>query len=416
MLLTRFRRVIQRIRTRGIGDTLQIAAYRIAGAPALPMFEKAARHTLALRKRARSPSVIIRSTLDWNFPYLQRPHHMARALAAAGLNVTYVTPASGYDRIFSVSAVEPRLYVTPHLQAALASVDYPILLVLSTDMRFARSDLEQVWRRGGLVIYDYLDAIDDTVSNAVVTPNRIALHHELLGRTDDTLCLASADSLFAELSLHRSMNLALVENGVDLSHFGVPRNPQRLDPAARAVLTRGRPVAGYFGALAHWIDYDLLRAASESLPHVDFVLIGNDYDGSRRSLQNVPANLHVLPPVDYAVLPYYGRFFDAALIPFKVNAITEATSPLKLFEYMALGLPIVSTPIREAFKYKSVRTAGTPSDFAAAVESALARRSDPDIQRVLASEAHAGSWAARARVVVSAVEDHLQGSNSAKYM
>ncbi|MBQ5347017.1 MAG: glycosyltransferase, partial [Ruminococcus sp.] len=71
------------------------------------------------------------------------------------------------------------------------------------------------------------------------------------------------------------------------------------------------------------------------------------------------------------VLPYYATHFSVCTIPFLVNDITQATSPIKLFEYMALGKPIVTTAMNECKKYKSVMIAEDKKDFLEKIEKAI---------------------------------------------
>src|SRR6185437_9908466 len=193
-------------------------------------------------------------------------------------------------------------------------------------------------------------------------------HKSLLKRQGDTICLASASALYDDAALYRKKDLVLVENGVDSAHFKVERSKEGLDRKLLEILKKGHPIAGYFGALADWLDYDLIRATAGQLPYVEFVLIGIDYDGSVKALHDAPPNVHILPPVPYALLPRVAVWFDIALLPFRLNHITAATSPLKLFEYMALQIPIVSTSVREVLKYKSVVRADDACAFAAAIE------------------------------------------------
>jgi len=88
-------------------------------------------------------------------------------------------------------------------------------------------------------------------------------------------------------------------------------------------------------------------------------------------------NMHFLGRRPYADLPAYCKAFDVGLIPFKVNRLTEAVNPIKLREYLAAGLPVVSSPMPEVKLYSHlIEVVDTPDEFVRAVDAALA--SEPD--------------------------------------
>lgn len=111
-------------------------------------------------------------------------------------------------------------------------------------------------------------------------------------------------------------------------------------------------VLGFFGLLAEWVDFDLIYDVATALPDWQLEFIGKvDYLPERvQSLSNVK----ILPPVAFTALAQSIQHWRAAWIPFKVNDLTEAVNPLKLREYLAAGLPTLSTPMPEAFALKDL--------------------------------------------------------------
>jgi hypothetical protein len=173
-------------------------------------------------------------------------------------------------------------------------------------------------------------------------------------------------------------------------------------PAALRNFVGGtRRVIGYYGALAKWFDYDLVAKLARARQDWNILLIGYDYDGS---LQNARlerlANVRIVPAVPYAELPRHAVWFDVAMIPFKVNEITLATSPIKLFEYMAMGLPVVTTALPECRKYPSVHVAQDHDHFIRLMESAWARNEEADYRRLLSRDAEANSWQLKAQHIL----------------
>lgn len=184
----------------------------------------------------------------------------------------------------------------------------------------------------------------------------------------------------------------LVPHGVDFAHFAAART---LPPAAVPADLRAvpRPVFGYMGLISDYVDLELLAAAAQRRPGWSFVLIGN---ASCRldAVAGVP-NVHVLGPRPYAELPGYCRGFDVGLIPFRMNRLTRAVNPIKLRDYLAAGLPVVSAPMREVMRYRpAVLPAETLDEFLAACTVALemAGRGDAAARQDLVRDE---SWAAR---------------------
>jgi glycosyltransferase involved in cell wall biosynthesis len=199
----------------------------------------------------------------------------------------------------------------------------------------------------------------------------------------------------------------LCPNGVDFAHFArhdATRNPP--DDLA-PILARRRPIIGYYGALAEWFDYDLVAYAAKALPDHEFVLIGPDYDGTMRSRDLFTlANVNWLGVKEYAELASYLRYFDVATIPFLVNEVTHSVSPIKLFEYMAGGRPIVTTDLRECARYSVVQVAKTPPDFVDEIRRAVRRGQDPAFRELLRNTARANTWDVRAGTLIDAAARH----------
>jgi glycosyltransferase involved in cell wall biosynthesis len=212
---------------------------------------------------------------------------------------------------------------------------------------------------------------------------------------------ASALDLHAQLLVRRP-DAVLCPNGVDYRHFagfGSPELPEAMGPA----LAAGNPVIGYYGALAEWIDYELLLHAATALPDHSFVFIGPDYDGSMKeaSVFSLP-NVWWLGVRKYEDLPAYLHHFDVATIPFKVNEVTHSVSPIKLFEYMAGGRPVVTTALRECARYPAVLVAEDAGDWVAKLGDAEKLRLDPEHQALLRRAARANTWDQRVGTLIEA--------------
>jgi len=222
------------------------------------------------------------------------------------------------------------------------------------------------------------------------------MERDLVRRSD--LVLTSSEKLCSD-RIAINPNTRFVTHGVDVGHFGRALDQGVEVPADLRDLPR--PVIGFFGLLADWVDLDLVRAMALARSRWSFVLVGKQTTGlgAVRALPNV----HLLGQKPYALLPAYCRGFDVGIIPFRTSDLTLRANPLKLREYLAAGLPVVSTPLPEVARYGSLvhLAEGAPA-FIEAVATALGERS-PALDRARFSAMESESWEAR----VAEIERHI---------
>jgi glycosyltransferase involved in cell wall biosynthesis len=245
-----------------------------------------------------------------------------------------------------------------------------------------------------LVIYH---CVDEYSAFSGVSRETIArMERDLVRRAD--LVLTSSERLCSE-RIEINPNTRFVTHGVDVGHFARALDAGLEVPADLRDLPR--PVIGFFGLLADWVDLDLVRAMAMARPRWSFVLVGKQATGvgAVRGLQNV----HLLGQKPYALLPAYCRGFDVGIIPFRSNDLTLRANPLKLREYLAAGLPVVSTPLPEVARYRSfVHLAEGATGFTRAVTASLGERS-PALDRARALAMESESWETR----VAEIERHI---------
>ena len=188
--------------------------------------------------------------------------------------------------------------------------------------------------------------------------------------------LAKVDAVFSvsrqlqEARRPRTGESHFLPQGVDLDHFQ-GGTPDADDPLAGMP----RPIIGFHGLLSEWIDVDLMVRCANAYPSMTFVVIGR-CDVDPTALAACP-NVRMLGPVPYRDLPGYIRGFDVGLIPFRVNQLTVASNPLKLIEYLALGVPVVSTDLPEVRRFQPHVTIGEDPDmFIAALAGAVGHTSE----------------------------------------
>lgn len=230
------------------------------------------------------------------------------------------------------------------------------------------------------------------------------MEQSLLDRCD--LVLATAEELCSTKSKPGKQPL-LLSHGVDFERFNAcaaaVERPEQLCGIAK-------PIIGFFGALSAWLDYDLIAGLAAARPEWSFVFIGPaDTDISRISAY---ANIHLIGKVPYEQLPRYAACFDAGIIPFQVNELTRSVNPLKLLEYLSLGIPVVSSYMPDVERFSDVVTiAHSPQDFLAALDGALADDT-PELRQMRIERARSNSWQAVAQrfsQLVTAAEETITG-------
>jgi hypothetical protein len=138
-------------------------------------------------------------------------------------------------------------------------------------------------------------------------------------------------------------------------------------------------------------------------PDWQFILIGPDHDHSLpSSLLGLP-NLHWLGSRPYAQLPDYLKFFNAALIPFHLNPITMAASPLKLYEYLAAGKAVISTPIHEATQLPGILLAQDAAGFSSQLHQAYVLDQDATYLAHSDHLARQNTWDMRAKLIINSL-------------
>jgi len=265
------------------------------------------------------------------------------------------------------------------------------------------------------VIYDITDDWTRIKQRASVT--------RLVERQDAALC-AMADAVIvcserlADLKRPLSRHVHLIPNGVNAAHYAGVRDGAGSAPSTTATASWKRPVLGYTGTVhPDRVDIELVRAIALGWPG-SLALIGPDHlragDVARLDLPNV----HRLGPVPYAEVPDYMRAFDASIVPHRMTEFTESLNPIKLWEYLAGGKPIVSTDVAGFRDFPClVRLARTAGEFLAAAQAAVAESATPEGDALAAQRravARDHSWGVRVdaieQVIADAVERRSKGT------
>jgi glycosyltransferase involved in cell wall biosynthesis len=264
-----------------------------------------------------------------------------------------------------------------------------------------------------LVVYH---CVDDIAAQAGIDAASFrAAERRFVARAD--LVLASAPALAARMRAlvldtatadHTGATVLEAPNVADTALFATALDPGPID-AALATLPQPRVV--FTGAIvATKLDVALLVELARARPRWSFALVGPVGPGDPRTdvsaLRGEP-NVHLLGARAYAELPAVLRGADAGLIPYARNALTESVFPMKVYEYLAAGLPVVATPLPALAGVAEVRTAADAEGIAGLLDEALADDGpERRVERSRAAAAH--SWERRLEEIASAVADARQ--------
>ena len=190
----------------------------------------------------------------------------------------------------------------------------------------------------------------------------------------------------------------LVPHGVDYFHFSRALNENL--PCPKDLLEIPRPLLGFFGLIRDWVDVELIAAMAQRRADWHFIMIGDADSNVDLSKYKGLHNMHFLGRKPYADLPVYCRYFNIGIVPFKINELTRSVNPIKLREYLAAGLPVISTPMPDLMLYKNlIEIVSTPDEFEAAAEKCLIMTENDRLK--LSSEMSKETWEQKVEEICS---------------
>jgi glycosyltransferase involved in cell wall biosynthesis len=236
-----------------------------------------------------------------------------------------------------------------------------------------------------LVVYHCVDEFS-AFSDAPAGEIR-ELERRLLLKADAVIC--SSEKLRDDKA-RLNPNSHLVQHGVDLDHFAKAFDPQTTIP--EELKDAPGPIIGFWGLIADWVDLQLVRHVADAFSGGTVVLVGNATT-DLKALDGAH-NIRLVGRKPYADLPRYAKAFDVALMPFKTNELTLASNPLKVREYLAAGLPVVSTPLPEVERLGVCRIGQDADGVVREIAAAISAGAGPSEVRAAAMRGE--GWEARA--------------------
>lgn len=308
------------------------------------------------------------------FTWTQRPHHFVDVASQLGHSTTIYSNRS-IANLFtgSSNASHGQVIRTNYLLPSPRLDRIPGALMLNSFQRrrllksfqdshsdvhvFASVPSELLERKPPYLIYDCMDDWSDFPS----LPPSVVENERRLCQMADKIWVVS-EHLYRKFDDDYAAKLEYVPNGVDFRHFS---------EATEFNEPHMRPTLGYVGALHSWFDAQLVATVAAMLPNWDIILVGPILlePNQRQSLQ-LP-NIQFLGRQPYDALPKIIAGFDVSMIPFILTDLIKGTSPIKLYEYLAAGLPVVSTSMPEVLPFREpgvVICADNPDEFAQGIQ------------------------------------------------
>jgi glycosyltransferase involved in cell wall biosynthesis len=343
------------------------------------------------------PPILYLPCFDYQI-HRQRPQQLLYHLSLLGFNVIYCNVTQDPEHPFVI--LNDHLAVCQNVDALDLSRPYIMWLTHGPYVeRLSNFDTR-------LVISDLADTTEEEFAPFAEWEDR------KIQAADIVFC---ASRIIYDATVPKHPDVYLVRNAADYAHFARanPKTPEQLPHEQDTRLCRTtEPVIGFWGAVASWLDFSLIRMLAVERPQYTFVFIGQISCREPYALSDLP-NVHWLGNRDYESLPLYASHFDAAIIPFEVRKVTNAANPVKMYEYMAAGLPIVSTDLPEVRTQKHVRIGRSPAQFLRQLDEALLHDRAPDLITARRNSAFTESWINRAEFIKDRmIEKFLQKHGS----
>jgi len=374
------------------------------------------------------------SPIEWNF-IKQRPQHLAYELSRKH-RVVYFYPQTTTKYLRQWLLMKKGRDTSPFITGTIngrLTLYQPLMLPQRSNVILARlnKNISRMWlqrlikkeklrdfilwinhpHQAGytslfpdqLVIYDCMDNWADF---------NLGRERELIER-EERYILGKADAVFASSRLlydrikQKREQAYLIPNAAEVEHFAQAVKTELAMPPDLKNLRK--PLIGYVGTIAEWHDMELIGLVAKARPNFDFVFVGPVGGNANINECNGLSNVHFLGSRPYEMLPRYLRHMDVCILPFKTGDFAASIDPVKAYEYLAAGKPVVATDMPELYKFEDiVRIAENGHQFVKHLDACLKdieySKHDP---RVRSERILNHTWAKRGEEVEMVLARHI---------
>lgn len=248
----------------------------------------------------------------------------------------------------------------------------------------------------------------DTVDNWIEHHNfkdykeRLKKNYSIIDQKADLIFTVAKDliKLFPT-----NKNVHWIPNGVDTEKFLNKNSNFKIKDVNNQEIKK--PIIGYVGTLQNRVDFELIKYLSHKNPHKSIVLIGPIWpDAKIDQIRNIK-NIHLSGRKQYNEIPNYINQFDVSIIPHKINKFTKSMNPLKLYDYLACGKPVVTTPVAGIENFKGlIETASSKEEFNNKIQEIL-QKNNQDLEKKRIDSVKKYSWKSRLDEMLSLIENSL---------
>ena len=270
-----------------------------------------------------------------------------------------------------------------NIQNPVLATNFPCVVDAFQSIRQSFPDVPQIYY-----------CFDDFIAYPGFNPQHWETMEQELFANVDGVVFTSRD-LVQNKKRRETLPSLYLPHGVDYEHFACERVGKIPIASLESI---PKPIVGFFGTIDTWVDISTIAYMAKRFRQCSFVVIG------RSVVPMTPVegleNVHYLGQVSYSELPQYARYFDVGLIPFVMNDLTKAVNPLKLLEYYAIGIPVISTRLPDIVDVPGpLYFADTHEEFGDRLDEIL--RSDlSELHRQAKEVAQQNSWRSRAESFV----------------